>query len=242
MWNPNTRGGWVDRHPDAAQFADFRVMFDQMENDIDAVMIGTPDHTHFVATMDAMQRGKHVYVEKPLTHSFREAELLMQAEKKYGVVTQMCNQGHTSEAYVQFQQMVQAGLTRDIVKIDAWKTPGIWFMEADKRISDYPAGGPAPESLDWDLWCGPSEKKAYHRLYHPFDWRGFYLYGCGMLGDWGAHIIDFAHEFLQLGLPTQLKAHKMEDHNGVIFPLTSHLSMHFPERGPGLPACDLIWA
>ncbi len=231
----------LKRFPKAKKFADFRVMLDKMGDDIDAVSVVTPDHTHFVAAMDAMRRGKHVYVEKPLTHSFRESELLMQAEKKYGVVTQMGNQGHTSAGAMQFQNLVKKGIIHDIVKIDAWKTPGLWFMRANQRISKYPEKMPTPDSLNWDLWCGPAKLMPFNRKYHPFDWRAFYLYGNGMLGDWGAHIIDFAHDWLKLGLPTTIKSHGMKDHNKVIFPLASRLSMHFPSRGEGLPACDLNW-
>lgn len=228
-------------YPDAKPFTDFRVMLDKMGKDIDAVTVATPDHVHFVAVMEAMRRGKHVYVEKPLAHSFAECEMLMKAEKKYGVVTQMGNQGHTSAGSAQFKTMVEKGLAKDITRIEAYKGPSLFFMQADKRIKGFPPEEPLPEKVDWELWCGPAEKKPYSKLLHPFNWRAFYLYGNGMLGDWGAHIIDFAHDYLNLGLPTTIKAIKMGDHNDVLFPLTTHLTMHFPERGPGLPACDLTW-
>lgn len=228
-------------HPEVRRFADFRVMLDQMGDDIDAVSVVTPDHTHFAATIDAMRRGKHVYVEKPLTHTFQESELLMRAADRFGVVTQMGNQGHTSAGSVQFQHLVEKGIIRDIVKIEAWKTPSLWFMEADQRIHDYPSGESPPKSLDWDLWCGPKPVHDYSRRLHPFDWRGFHAYGNGMLGDWGAHIIDFAHDFLALGLPERIEPLAMEDHNAVTFPLASRLRMEFPERGPGRPACELLW-
>ncbi|NWK56246.1 Gfo/Idh/MocA family oxidoreductase [Verrucomicrobiaceae bacterium N1E253] len=231
----------LKRFPKAKKFADFRTMLDEMGDDIDAVSVVTPDHTHFTAAMDAMCRGKHVYVEKPLTHSFRESDLLMQAEKKFKVITQMGNQGHTSAGALQFQHLVSKGIIHDIVKIDAWKSPSLWFMDAKKRINQYPGEMKAPDSLNWDLWCGPAKMMPYNRKYHPFDWRAFYLYGNGMLGDWGAHIIDFAHHWLKLGLPTHIKCHQMQDHNKVIFPLASKLSMHFPKRGDKLPACDLNW-
>lgn len=231
----------VEKFPESRHFTDFRVMLDQMDRDIDAVTVCIPDHCHYVAALAAMQRGKHVYVEKPLTHSYRESELLMQAEKKYGVVTQMGNQGHTSQGASQFQHLVSKGLISDIVKIEAYKTPGIWFMDPAKRISEYPPGEPMPESLDWDQWCGPAEMKPFSTLYHPFGWRSFYLYGNGMLGDWGAHIIDFAHDYLELGLPTKIEALEMTDHNEVIFPLNSRIAMHFPARGEKHPACELTW-
>jgi predicted dehydrogenase len=231
----------LERYPGAKQFADFRIMLDKMGKDIDAVSVVTPDHTHYVAAIAAMQLGKHVYVEKPLTHTYREADLLMQAEKKYKVVTQMGNQGHTSSGSEQFKRLVKKGIIKDIVKIEAWKSGGLWFMDRNKRIDQYPTGEAKPATLNWDLWCGPKEMKPFSPKYHPFSWRGFHLYGAGMLGDWGAHIIDFAHDFLKLGLPTTIEAIEMADHNQIIFPLISKLAMRFPERGDGLPACEMIW-
>ena len=231
----------MDTFPKVRRFTDFRVMLDQMGDDVDAVSVVTPDHTHFVQTIDAMQRGKHVYVEKPLTHSFREATLLIQAEKRYGVVTQMGNQGHTSPGARQFQQLQQAGALEDIVKIEAYKDPSLWFMDATQRISEFPKAEPIPSSLNYDLWCGPAKMMPFSGRYHPFDWRAFYIYGNGMLGDWGAHIIDFAHNYLKLGLPTEVEPLRLDDYNQVIFPLSSHIRMQFPKRGTGLPACEILW-
>jgi hypothetical protein len=177
--------------PDVKRFHDFREMLDKMSSDIDAVSVVTPDHTHFTAAIQAMALGKHVYVEKPLTHTFEEAEILMRAEKKFKVVTQMGNQGHTSAGAEQFKQMLAAGVVDDVVKIDAWKSPSLWFMKAAERIQGYPPAEQVPESMkSWDLWCGPQEVKPYSKMYHPSKWRGFHLYGGGMFGDWGAHIIN----------------------------------------------------
>ena len=230
----------LKKFPGTKQFSDFRVMFDRMSGDIDAVTVVTPDHTHFPAAMLAMSLGKHVYVEKPLTHSYREADLLMKAEKKFKVVTQMGNQGHTSGGSEQFRHWVKRGIVKDITKIDAWKTPSLWFMKKDERIATFPPAEEAPATLDWDLWCGPAEMKPFSSRYHPFDWRAFYLYGNGMLGDWGAHIIDFAHDFLKLGQPTRIAPILMDDHNEVIFPLSSQLRMEFPRRGKR-PPVELTW-
>ncbi len=230
----------LKKFPGIRQFSDFRVMLEKMDKDIDAVSVVVPDHSHFTATMLAMSMGKHVYVEKPLTHSYREADLLMQAEKKFKVVTQMGNQGHTSGGSVQFEQMVKEGVVKDITKIEAWKTPGLFFMDPKARISEFPKEEKKPETLDWDLWCGPAKMMPFSSMYHPFSWRGFWLYGNGMLGDWGAHIIDFAHDFLKLGQPTKITPLRMDDHNDVIFPLSSHMTMQFPKRGK-LPALELTW-
>jgi len=230
----------LEKYPDVRRFKDFRVMLEEMDEDIDAVSVVTPDHTHLPAAMLAMSMGKHVYVEKPLAHSYREVDLLMRAEKKFKVITQMGNQGHTSGASAQFQRMVEQGVVRDITKVDAWKSPNMFFMDAATRFSEYPKEREIPETLDWDLWCGPAEKKPFSTLYHPFDWRGFWLYGNGMLGDWGAHIIDFVHDFLELGQPTELTPLLIEDPNDVLFPLSSHLMMQFPQRGEH-PALQLTW-
>jgi hypothetical protein len=234
--------GNLKKWPDLPRFNDFRVMLDKMGKDIDAVSIVTPDHVHFVAAILAMSMGKHVYLEKPLTHTFEEAEILMRAEKKYKVVTQMGNQGHTSAGALQFQQLVAAGLTDDVQKIEAWKEPSLWFMEAKERIAAYPPEQKAPDSLkDWNLWCGPKEVMPFNALYHPFGWRAFHKYGCGMFGDWGCHIIDLAHHYLKLGLPTEISPLRLDDFNKIIFPLTSHIRFQFAERGPKLPAVELIW-
>jgi predicted dehydrogenase len=228
--------------PDVKRFNDFRVMLDEMGGDIDAVSVVTPDHTHFTAAISAMARGKHVYVEKPLTHTFEEAAMLMRAEKKFKVVTQMGNQGHTSAAAEQFKQMLAAGIVDDIVKIEAWKSPSLWFMDAAQRINGFPPAEEPPASLkSWDLWCGPCEVKPFNKLYHPFNWRGFHLYGGGMFGDWGAHIIDFVHQHLKLGLPTRITPVALADHNQVSFPLSSDIRFEFPERGEKLPAVELRW-
>ena len=228
--------------PEVRRFHDFREMLDKMGKDIDAVSVVTPDHTHFTAAISAMALGKHVYVEKPLTHTFEEAAILMRAEKKFKVVTQMGNQGHTSAGADQFKQMLAAGIVDDIVKIDAWKSPSLWFMNAAERIKGYPAEEPIPESLkSWDLWCGPQEVKPFSKMYHAFNWRGFHLYGGGMFGDWGAHIIDFAHHHLKLGLPTRITPLALADYNQVSYPLSSDIRFEFPARGEKMPAVELHW-
>ena len=149
-------------------------MLERHEKDIDAVCIATPDHTHYCCTIDAMRRGKHVFVEKPLTHTFRESELLMRAAEKYGVVNQMGNQGHTSVGASQFQQLVKARVMRDIVRIDAFMQvkpkpdhPHYGYINDERRLTAPPEAQPIPENLDWDSWCGPRELLPYNSLYHP---------------------------------------------------------------------------
>lgn len=228
--------------PKARRFTDFREMYEKAGDDFDAVAVCTPDHTHFTAGIQAMAMGKHVYVEKPLTHTFEEAGILMRAEKKFQVVTQMGNQGHTSGGSEQFKRMVAGGVVDDVVKIEAWKGPGLWFMDPKKRIKTFPKAAPLPASLkSWDLWCGAREVKDFNPLFHPFDWRGFHLYGGGMLGDWGCHIIDYLHDYLELGYPTRISPKELVDYNQVTFPMKTHLEFAFPARGPKMPAVEMIW-
>lgn len=238
----NKRDTNLKARPDVPRYNDFRLMFDEMEKDIDAVIVVTPDHTHFVAAIHAMSLGKHVYVEKPLTHTFEESDILMRAEKKFNVVTQMGNQGHTAGGSYQFKQMAEMGVLDDVYKIDAWKSPGLWFMQEKKRISAYPAEEPIPASLKtWDNWCGPKPMVGFNKKFHNGGWRGFQKYGGGMFGDWGCHIIDYVHHYLSLGLPTDISPVRLDDHNKVIFPLTSHINFKFPERGPRQPEVEMLW-
>lgn len=240
---PRGAGKNLRKFPDVKRYHDFRVMLDEMGDDIDAISVITPDHTHFVAAIQAMSLGKHVYVEKPLTHTFAEAEMLMRAEKKFGVVTQMGNQGHTSSGAEQFKQMVAAGVVDDVVKIEAWKQGGLWFMDPVERKEGYPLTVDVmPPSLhSWDLWCGPREVAPFSLMYHPFSWRGFHRYGCGMLGDWGCHIIDFVQHYMELGLPTRITPVELTDYNQGCFPLSSELSFEFAGRGPKKPPVEMHW-
>jgi len=237
--------------PDAngkPRYSDFRSMLDKHEKDIDAVVVSTPDHTHYVATIDAMRRGKHVYVEKPLTHTFAESELLLRAAEKYKVVNQMGNQGHTSAGATQFQQLVKAGVIKDIVRIDAYMdlpenpNPKYYgYIAKQNRLTAPPTAQEIPANVNWDEWCGPREILPFNTLYHPRTWRGFFNVGAGLLGDWGAHIINFAHDWLQLGFPTRIEVIKQSEHNGIQFCSSSYICMKFPARGEGLPACELHW-
>lgn len=230
----------MKKFPDAERFQDFRKMFDKMGNKIDAVSIGTPDHSHFPLTMEAMAHGKHVYVEKPLARTFLENELLMKAAKKYGVVTQMGNQGHSEANYFQFKAWKDAGIIKDVTAITAhMNSPRRWH-KWDPKIKSMPAGEAAPSTLDWDTWLCAVKEHDYNRDYHMGQWRCWYDFGMGALGDWGAHILDTAHEFLDLGLPTELEPLYLKDHNPFFFPMSSRILFKFPKRGD-MPAVDVTW-
>lgn len=229
----------LNAFPDARRFHDFRKMFDEMDQDIDAVSICTPDHAHFPVAMHAISMGKHVYVEKPLAHTFRETEFLMAAAEKYGVVTQMGNQGHSGANYHQFKAYAEAGLLDGVNKV-------ISFMNGNRRwhgwgeVTRFPEGEKAPGGLRWEHWHTTAEERPFSERYHPGNWRGWYRYGMGALGDWGPHILDTVHRFLDLGLPEKVELVHIKNHNRYIFPLESTLKFNFPARGEK-PPVELYW-
>ena len=193
----------ISMFPKVPRYQDFRKMFDQMADKIDAVTVGVPDHAHFPITIEAMAHGKHVYVEKPMARTFQEIELMMRGEKKYGVVTQMGNQGHSEANYFQFKAWKEAGLIKDVTAITAhMNSPRRWHGW-NPNIKHMPMGEPIPETMDWDTWLGVVQHHDYNHDYHMGQWRCWYDFGMGALGDWGAHILDTAHEFLDMGLPNR---------------------------------------
>ena len=228
----------LEKFPDVPRFQDFRVMFDKMAKDFDAISVATPDFSHFPITMLAMSSGKHVYVEKPMAESFHEIELMIKAEKKYKVCGQMGNQGHSEANYFQFKTWTEAGIIRNVTKITA-------HMNGTRRWHGMKVSGPLaeqgiPSSLDWDTWLSASQTRKYNKGYTGGEWRSWYDMGNGALGDWGAHIIDSAHEFLNLGLPSEVNPIMIEGHSPFIFPQASTLQFRFPKRGK-LPPVDITW-
>ncbi len=226
--------------PEAKQFHDFRVMFDKMGKQIDAVAIGTPDFSHFPATMLAMSLGKHVFVEKPMAHTFNEVELMMKGAKKYGVVTQMGNQGHSGANYFQFKAWVEAGIIKDVTAITAHMNNSRRWHKYDSKMTSMPGAQPVPTTMDWDTWLGTEQFRDYNKNYVNGEWRSWYDYGMGALGDWGAHIIDTAHRFLELGLPTEINMLYANGHNPYFFPYSSTIEFKFPKRKK-MPECVITW-
>jgi len=231
----------LEQFPDVPRFQDFRSMFDAMHRDIDAVSVGLPDHSHFPATMMAMGLGKHVYVEKPLARTFQENELLMKAARKHKrVVTQMGNQGHSEANYFQFKAWVDAGIIKDVTAISAhMNNPRRWHGW-DTSIKSFPPAEPIPATLDWDEWLAATPYKDYNKDYINGQWRSWYDLGLGALGDWGAHIIDTAHEFLDLGLPYEIDPVFLEGHNDFFFPQSSTISFKFAARR-SMPPVEITW-
>jgi predicted dehydrogenase len=188
--------------------------------------------------MFAMSQGKHVYVEKPLAQTFREVDLLMAMAAKSGVVTQMGNQGHSGNNYFQFKAWTEAGVIKDVTRIDA-------FMNSERRwhgwtIDGYPAGEPLPPGLDWDQWHAARPVHPFSAKLHPQTWRGWFDYGTGAFGDWGAHILDTAHQFLDLGLPHTIEAVRRDGAKAFIFPLATTIRFDFAARG-AMPPVEVFW-
>ena len=190
------------KYPKAKQYKDFRVMFDQ-QKDIDAVIVATPDHTHAVVGMAAITRGKHVYIQKPLAHSVNEARLLTETARKHKVMTQLGNQGHSNEGARLMCEWIAAGAIGPVREVHAWTNRPVWpqGVEVD-RPKETP---PVPPTLDWDLWIGPAPYRPYHPTYHPGNWRAWWDFGTGSLGDLGCHILDAPFWALNLKYPTAVE-------------------------------------
>lgn len=227
--------------PDATRFTDFRKMLEQMDKQIDAVSIGTPDFAHFAASMMAIDMGKHVYVEKPMARTFWEVELMMEKAKKFPkVATQMGNQGHSEANYFQFKAWKDAGIIKDVHRIDAHMNMPRRWHGWDPAIKGFPKAQPIPETLDWELWQMQTLGHDYNKDFVNGQWRCWFDFGMGALGDWGAHLLDTAHEFLDLGLPTEVDAVMLEGHNSFFFPMSSTLKFHFPKK-KNRGAVDINW-
>ena len=240
MGAPHTQK-MMEKYPKAKRFTDFRVMFDKMGNEIEAVTAAVPDFAHFPIAMMAMSLGKHIYVEKPMARTFYEAELMMQAARKYPkVVTQVGNQGHSDANYFQFKAWKDAGIIKDVTEVTAHMNGGRRWHPYDPAIQKFPAAQPIPETLDWDNWLMASMWHDFSDKFHYGNWRGWYDFGMGALGDWGAHILDTIHEFLDLGLPYEVTSLRCDGHNDYFFPKASTILFRFPRRGD-MPAVDVTW-
>jgi predicted dehydrogenase len=250
------------KYPNAKQFTDYRKMLDEMK-EIEGVVVGTPDHHHAFASMEAIKRGKHVYCEKPLTHSVWEARQLAQAAREAKVATQMGNQGQASEGPRRLCELVWAGVIGKVHEAHIWTdrpSQGLfneYWPQGVGRPKDEP---PVPASLDWDLWLGPAPMRPYNPAYLPFKWRGWWDFGTGALGDIGCHAMDPVFRALKLSAPVSVQACSTRVNNET-FPLGSVVTYQFPARdatpqennrhvagqnGPAaggieMPPCKLVW-
>ena len=236
----------IAQYPKAADYKDFRVMLDK-QKDIDAVIVATPDHTHAVVGMAAMQRGKHVYIQKPLAHSVCEARLLTEAARKHKVVTQMGNQGHSGDGVRLLCEWIADGAIGPVREVHAWTNRPVWpqGIEVD-RPKETP---PVPASLDWDLWIGPAAMRPYHPTYHPGNWRAWWDFGTGSLGDLGCHILDAPFWALKLKYPTSVEGCISTYWKGLwkpgrrrtrTIPRSTIARFKFPAR-EGMPEVKLTW-
>jgi len=230
----------LKKYPDVKQYRDFRKMLDEMDKQIDAVVVSTPDHTHAVACMAAIKRGKHVYCEKPLAHSIYEVRQVIKAAREHKVVTQLGNQGHSFESIRTFCEWVWDGAIGNVHEVHA--TCGTVYS----RIRDLPRleeKHEVPPTLDWDLWLGPAQYRRYHPLYMPGTWRSWMPFGTGVLGDWVCHVVDPVFWALDLGAPKTVQAEARDydpKKHADTFPTGTIVKFEFPARGKRGPV-TLIW-
>ncbi len=258
----NHAGPVFKRYPKARQFTDYRRMLEEVKG-IDAVVVATPDHHHAFGAMEAIKRGKHVYCEKPLTHSVWEARQLAQAAREAKVATQMGNQGQASESARRLCELVWAGAIGKVHEVQVWTdrpSNGLfneYWPQGIARPKDTP---PAPATLDWEGWVGPAPMRPYHPAYLPFVWRGWWDFGTGALGDIGCHRMDPIFRALKLGAPLSVEASSTRV-NAESFPLGSVVTYEFPARSAAaqannrhvhglrgsaageikMPPCKLVW-
>ena len=231
----------------APKYKDFRKMLDEQGKNIDAVIVTIPDFMHATAAMWCMERGKHVYVQKPLTRTVWEARQLMDAANKYKVATQMGNQGYSNEGTRQAAEIIWSGAIGNVTEVHAWTDRPIW----PQGVTQIPPPEAVPDTLDWDLWLGGAEKRPYTsggagypnqygNFYQPFNWRGFYDFGCGALGDMACHILGAPNLALQLGAPTSVECITKEGVSDIQFPKKSVIRYDFPARG-SMPPVRIFW-
>ena len=231
------------------KYKDFRKMLDKEGNGIDAVIVTIPDHMHAAAAIHCMERGKHVYVQKPLVRTVKEARMMLEAANKYKLATQMGNQGYSNEGTRQCAEMIWAGEIGNVTEVHAWTDRPIW----PQGLTSIPAPSPVPPTLDWDLWLGIANFREYTaggegypekvfggNFYQHFNWRGFYDFGCGALGDMACHILGAPNLALKLGAPSSVECIKKEGVSSFQFPKASTIRFEFPARG-NMPPVTLYW-
>ncbi len=230
-----------EAYPDVKYFKDYRRMFDKMHRRIDAVIVSTPDHSHFAATMAAIELGKHVYVEKPLAHNVWQVRTLKEKAKEFGVISQMGNQGHATDGIRRVKEWYEAGALGNVTEVHAWFNGPDWSGSWFKKPSSFPPPEiPVPAELDWDLWLGPAKKRPYTEYYLPRVWRGWYDFSSGMLGDWGCHTLDAPFWSLDLGKPNLIVPEfKSETPDGFLED-ASIVRYEFPARG-NKPPVTMKW-
>jgi predicted dehydrogenase len=214
----------LKKYPAARFFQDYRKMFDEMSNSIDAVIVSTPDHFHAVAAAAAMQRGKHVYVQKPLTQTIAEARQLRDLARRQRIVSQMGNQGSSENGLRRAIEVVQAGVIGAVKEVHVWTNRPIW----PQGLARPEGADPVPAGVDWDVWIGPAAMRPFKSgVYHPFNWRGWLDFGTGALGDMACHTVNMPFRALKLGFPSVIEA-ESSGMNGETYPLGAKIRFEFP--------------
>lgn len=224
-----------ERWPELPGYKDYREMLEKERDNIDAVLVATPDHVHAVAALTAIVMGKHVYVEKPMAHNIAEVRKLMAAAEKFGVVTQMGNQGHSSRGCYELKAALERGDIGEVREVHCWTDRPSW-PQGITAPTDTP---PVPETLAWDLWLGPAADRPYHPAYCPRNWRGWWDFGCGALGDMGCHILDAPFYALDLGAPARISV-EQDGATADTGPKSGIVRFEFPARGDK-PPVTLTW-
>jgi len=228
--------GTFKRFPDARKYKSCIEMLDKEGKNIDAVIVATPDHMHAVASMAAMKRGKHVYCQKPLTRLVSEARAMTEAARKYKIVSQMGNQGHSGDGVRDICEWIWAGVIGEVKEVHAWTNRPIWPQGIDRPEGE----DPVPPTLDWSLWIGPAPMRPYKKgVYNPFSWRGWWDFGGGALADMACHVLDPVFWALKLKYPTSVEA-SCTPVNKETYPPASIVHYEFPER-EGMPAVKVHW-
>ena len=236
-----------ERFPAAKRYTDFRKMLVEMDGQIDAVGVATPDHMHFLPAYMAIMLGKHVYIQKPLTQTVGEARELLRLARLNGVCTQMGNQGHSMEGIRLVREWFQAGLLGEVRDVHIWTNRPATAARVvwPQGISEWPKGGTPPAGYSHDLFLGRAPERPYSPEIHPFKWRGYIDYGCGALGDMACHLMDAAYWNLELGAPASIELKKIVGKNSITFPNSAIVEFQFPQRkapgGATLPPVKVTW-
>lgn len=227
-----------EKYPHLPKYKDFRRMFDKEGNNIDAVLVSCPDHMHGIVSMWAMERGKHVYCQKPLTRTVWEAWELTKAAAKYRVATQMGNQGYSNEGTRQLCEIIWSGDIGPVREVHAWTNRPLKYWPQGPDV--VPKEEPVPETLDWDLWLGIAQPRPYSSAYVPHNWRGFPDFGCGAIGDMACHILGAANMALKLTAPLSVECIKKEGVGKYTFPKQTIIRFDFPARD-NMPPVTIYW-
>lgn len=243
-----------EEFPNAKRYTDFRKMLLEMDDQIDAVGVATPDHMHFLPTYMALMLGKHVYVQKPLTQTVGEARELLRIARLSGACTQMGNQGHAGEGIRLVKEWIQADLLGEVREVQIWTnrpaTPAVGepgqpgYRAArivwPQGIAQWPKEDPVPPGVDHNLFLGRAPFKPFSKEIHPFKWRGYRDYGCGALGDMACHLMDASYWGLELGAPTSVELTQIDGLTEIQFPKSAIVTYQFPARGK-MPPVKLVW-